>query len=65
VFPPKLQGRRSLDLALALTGSDHTEYATTIRLRTERLEVRPKVVKQRTGLYVREEAGFARTASAQ
>jgi len=52
-MPAELRHGQWLKLSLAIIGCDHTEYATTIDLWTERLEVRPKVVKPRTSLFAR------------
>jgi hypothetical protein len=49
-MPTRLRHGQWLDLSLAIIGSDR-EYTTPIRLWTERLEARPKMASQRTGLF--------------
>jgi hypothetical protein len=53
-MPAELRRGQWLDLSFAIIGSDHTEYATTIQLWTERLEARPKTVTPRTSLFEQE-----------
>jgi hypothetical protein len=50
-MPAKLRYGQWLDLRFAIIGADHAEYATTLHLRTERLEARTKIVKPRTSLF--------------
>ncbi len=50
-MPAELRHGQWLDLSLTLIGSDHREYATTIRLWTDRLDPRPKTVTPRTSLF--------------
>lgn len=52
-MPDELCHGQWLDLSLAIIGSDHTKYATTIRLPAERLE-RPKTVTPQTSHFERE-----------
>jgi hypothetical protein len=47
LMPAGLRHGQWLDMHLTIIGSDHTEYATTIRLWTERLPARAKIVKAR------------------
>jgi len=55
LMPSELRHGQWLELTVAIIGPDHTEYAKTIHLRTERLEARPKVVKPQASL-AKEEA---------
>jgi len=55
LMPAELRHGQWLKLTLAIIGSDHTEYASAIHLRTERLEVQPKIVKPRTSIFAKEE----------
>lgn len=50
-MPAELRHGQWLDLSLVLIGSDHREYPSTIRLWTERLDPRPKMVTPRTSLF--------------
>jgi hypothetical protein len=50
-MPVELRHGQWLDLSLAIIGSDHREYATTIQLWTERLDPRPKTVTPRSSLF--------------
>jgi hypothetical protein len=62
-MPAGLRHGQELDMPLTIIGSDHAEYSTTLRLWTERLLARPKVVKTRTSIFaklVEEEAVRAR-----
>jgi hypothetical protein len=51
LMPDELSHGQWLKPTLVIVGSDHTEYASTIELRTERLETRPRMVKPKTDLY--------------
>jgi hypothetical protein len=65
LMPASLRHGQWVDVPLAIVGSDHAEYLTTLRLWTERLDVQPKVAKRRTSLFARpgeEEMDIARTA---
>lgn len=48
LMPTGLRHGQWLDMPLTIIGSDHAEYSTTIRLWTERLQARTKIVKTRT-----------------
>jgi hypothetical protein len=51
LLPPDLKHGQWLDVALALIDSDHNEHIQTIKLWTERLELRPsETVKRRSRL---------------
>ena len=53
-MPAELRHGQWLDLSLAIIGSDHTKYPTTIQLPAERLEARPKTVTPQTSRFERE-----------
>jgi len=63
LMPPGPLHGQWLDIHLTIIGADHAEYARTIRLWTERLLARTKIVKPRTSIFpriVEEEAMLAR-----
>src|SRR5271157_93511 len=64
LMPPGPLHGQWLDIHLTIIGADHAEYARTIRLCTERLEVRTKIVRPRTSIIAelkkKEEAMLAR-----
>ena len=53
-MPVELHRGEPLDVTLTIIGSDHAEYSTTIRLWTERLQARPKIVKPRTSIFAKD-----------
>jgi len=63
LMPAGLRHGQLVDMHLTISGADHAEYARTIRLWTERLLARTKIVKPRTSIFpriVEEEAMLAR-----
>ncbi len=50
-MPVTLQQGQWTDVNLVITASDHVEHTKKIRLWTERLEVRPKLVRRSSSLY--------------
>jgi hypothetical protein len=51
LMPAGLVHGQLQDVHLTIIGADHAEYSTTLHLSTERLQVRPKIVKSRRSIF--------------